>query len=163
MGLLSKIYHRVAGIILVPVAMFAPFNSMRVLANRLRGVGISKTAQVGFLSFIDQPIGVSEPRVVIEDGAIIGFHNIIFSHDTSTAMRGVPDEQAWGKVRICKNAVLGPNVMVLMNATVGEGAIIEPGSVVTKDVPPHTIAAGMPARPVKRIVFKDGKPTEAEL
>jgi acetyltransferase-like isoleucine patch superfamily enzyme len=48
--------------------------------------------------------------------------------------------------RICKGASLGSGVTVLANVTVGEGALVGAGSVVTKDVPPHTIVAGNPAR-----------------
>jgi galactoside O-acetyltransferase len=45
-------------------------------------------------------------------------------------------------------------VVVLKGVTIGEGAIVGARSVVTKDVPPWTIAAGNPARVVKEIPFE---------
>lgn len=44
---------------------------------------------------------------------------------------------------------IGTRAMILKGVTIGEGAIIGAGSVVTKDVPPHSIAVGVPARVVR--------------
>jgi acetyltransferase-like isoleucine patch superfamily enzyme len=58
---------------------------------------------------------------------------------------------ATAPIRICDHAWLGFDVLVLKGVTIGEGAIVGARSVVTKDVPPWTIAAGNPARVVKEI------------
>lgn len=54
------------------------------------------------------------------------------------------------KVKICDKAWIGFNVIILKGVTVGEGAIVGAGSVVTKDVPPYTIVAGNPAQVIKK-------------
>lgn len=54
-------------------------------------------------------------------------------------------------IRICDNAWLGFDVVVLKGVTIGEGAIIGARAVVTKDIPPWVIAAGNPAQIVKQI------------
>lgn len=46
---------------------------------------------------------------------------------------------------------IGTNCMVLKGVTIGRGAVIAAGAVVTKDVPPFTVAAGNPARVIKQI------------
>ncbi len=47
---------------------------------------------------------------------------------------------------------IGMNVIVLKGVTIGEGAIVAAGSVVNKDVPPHCLVAGVPAKVVKTCV-----------
>jgi len=44
---------------------------------------------------------------------------------------------------------IGTNVTILAGVTIGRGATIAAGAIVTKDIPPYSIAAGIPARPIK--------------
>ena len=53
-------------------------------------------------------------------------------------------------VRICAWADIGVNAVVLPGVTIGRGAIVGAGSVVTTDVEPFSIVAGVPARLVRR-------------
>lgn len=46
---------------------------------------------------------------------------------------------------------IGANVTILQGVTIGEGAVIAAGAVVVKDVPPRTIAGGVPAKIIKHI------------
>ena len=54
-------------------------------------------------------------------------------------------------VRIGDKAWIGFNVIVLKGVNIGEGAIVGAGSVVTRDVPPYTVVAGNPARPIREL------------
>ena len=54
-------------------------------------------------------------------------------------------------IKICSNAWIGMNCIILKGVTIGEGAIVAAGSVVTKDVEPWTIVGGNPAKRVKSI------------
>jgi acetyltransferase-like isoleucine patch superfamily enzyme len=56
-----------------------------------------------------------------------------------------------GPIVIKDDAWIGAGVVVLPNITIGEGAVVGAGAVVTKDVPPYTIVVGVPAHPIKRI------------
>ena len=51
-----------------------------------------------------------------------------------------------GPIYIKNRVWIGPNVTILHSVTIGEGAVIAAGAVVTKDIPPFTICGGIPAK-----------------
>jgi galactoside O-acetyltransferase len=62
----------------------------------------------------------------------------------------------WSKVTIrpvviCDKAWIGFGVKILKGVTIGEGAVIAAGSVVTKDVPPRHVVGGNPARIIRAL------------
>jgi UDP-2-acetamido-3-amino-2,3-dideoxy-glucuronate N-acetyltransferase len=94
--------------------------------------------------------------VTIEDEVFIG-HGVMFINDlyprSATESGALQTEADWKVVLtiIKRGASIGSNATILCGVTVGEGAIVGAGSVVTKDVPAHTIVAGNPARIIRRI------------
>lgn len=54
-----------------------------------------------------------------------------------------------GKVIIGNDVWIGTNVTILPSVTIGNGAIIEAGSVITKDIPDYAVVAGTPAKIIK--------------
>nr|WP_278560640.1 acyltransferase [Phocaeicola plebeius] len=52
-------------------------------------------------------------------------------------------------ITIGNHVWIGENVMILKGVTIGNGAIIAAGSLVTKDIPPHSLAMGRPAKIVR--------------
>ncbi len=58
-------------------------------------------------------------------------------------------------VTICDGVWLGARCIILPGVTVNEGAVVGAGAVVTKDVPPNVLAAGVPARVIKKIENED--------
>lgn len=69
---------------------------------------------------------------------------------------GLPVEdisKAWdnkGDIVIGNDVWIGYEAVVMAGVTIGDGAIIGARAVVTKDVPPYTIAGGVPARPIRK-------------
>ena len=55
-----------------------------------------------------------------------------------------------GPVTIGNNVWIGDNIIILSGVTIGDGAVIGAGSIVTKDVPPFSIAVGNPAKVIKK-------------
>jgi acetyltransferase-like isoleucine patch superfamily enzyme len=64
-------------------------------------------------------------------------------------LKAVPDSGR--DITIERGAWLGSDCTVLGPVTIGEHAVVAAGSLVTKNVPPYTIVAGRPAKPVKKI------------
>ena len=89
--------------------------------------------------------------VTIEDHVFIG-HGVVFINDTyprATNENGeLQSQEDWEvePILVKKGASIGSNCTILSKITIGEKAIVGAGSVVTRDVPPHTIVAGNPAR-----------------
>lgn len=52
----------------------------------------------------------------------------------------------YGPVKVCDKAWIGPHTIILHDVTIGEGAVVAAGAVVTKSVPPYTLVGGVPAR-----------------
>lgn len=58
---------------------------------------------------------------------------------------------------------LGANVVVTGGVTIGDGCVIGAGSVVTRDIPPFSLAAGVPCRMIRQITEKDSMRFRPEL
>ncbi len=117
-------------------------------------VEIQKGAKIGANCKISSHTFICE-GVTIEDDVFVG-HNVTFINDIyprATAGGKLQTEADWEclPTLIKKGASIGSSATLLAGITVGENAIIGAGSVVTKDVPPHTIVAGNPARILRRI------------
>lgn len=72
----------------------------------------------------------------------------------ATAVDGAPQTEAdWACIStlVKKGASIGSNATILCGVTIGEGAIVGAGSVVTHDVPPWTIVAGVPAQILRTV------------
>lgn len=110
------------------------------LAQRhvVRGFGcyISPLAKIGKGLGLPHPVGI-----VIGDGVVIGEDVTIYQHVTL----GRAKHQIAEYPHIEDGAVIYSGAVILGPVTIGKGAIIGANSVVTKDVPPHSIAFGAPA------------------
>lgn len=87
---------------------------------------------------------------IIEDGVLIAPRVTIVTttHPLNPFTRS-NSGSVYGKVIIKRNAWIGAGAIILPNVTIGEGAVVGAGAVVTKDVPPKTVVAGVPAKIIK--------------
>lgn len=109
------------------------------------GVTIGKNCKIQAGAFI--PEGIT-----LEDGVFIGPH-VVFTNDkypkavNENGELLQPDEWEEVPTLVKKGASIGANATIICGVTIGEGALVGAGSVVTKDVPAHTTVYGNPARP----------------
>jgi len=112
-----------------------------------KGAFIGRNVKISSHTFICE-------GVTIEDEVFIG-HGVMFINDKyprSTTEGGAMQTEAdWVCVptTIKRRASIGSNATILCGVTVGEGALVGAGSVVTRDVPPGAVVAGNPARVIK--------------
>ena len=83
--------------------------------------------------------------IILEDDVFIG-PNVTFSNDKHPRSKQYPE--SFLKTVVAKGASIGANATILPSITIGEGAMIGAGSVVTKDVPANKTVIGNPARVV---------------
>jgi UDP-2-acetamido-3-amino-2,3-dideoxy-glucuronate N-acetyltransferase len=114
-----------------------------------KGAFIGKNCKISSHSFICE-------GVHIEDNVFVG-HGVMFTNDLfprATNADGSPQTEADWKVvatRVKKGASIGSNATILCGITIGENALIGAGSVVTRNVPPNTVVAGVPAKMIKTL------------
>jgi acetyltransferase-like isoleucine patch superfamily enzyme len=115
-------------------------------------VEIQRNAAIGRNCKISSHTFICE-GVTIEDGVFVG-HGVMFINDRYPAAvndDGSPQGEAdWTllAIRVRTRASIGSNATLMGGVEVGEGALVGAGALVTRDVPPHAIAAGVPARTV---------------
>ena len=112
--------------------------SARVSLGDYSGIGIN--ARINGTCTIGSHVMMGADVVVIT-------HNHEFSRtDIPMMSQGFEQERP---VTIGNDVWIGDRVIILPGVTVGDGSILAAGAVVTKDVPPYAIAAGVPAKVIK--------------
>lgn len=155
-GGLKKLYHRVRfsllfKSILHTMAMNAPLGSLRWAFYRMRGVRVGRGVAFGPGVFIEE----TRPElVIIEDNVSIAPNVTIISHDSSYSSIDPRNPVRRENVVIKRNAFIGAGSTILPGVTIGEFSIVGAGSVVVDDIPPWSVAVGVPARVIKIIDVK---------
>jgi len=118
-------------------------------------VEIQKNATIGKNCKISSHTFICE-GVHIEDNVFVG-HNVTFINDkipkSVNEDGSMQSEKDWKVVEtyIKKGSSIGSSATIMCGVTVGEKAIVGAGAVVTKDVPPNSIVAGVPAKVIKKL------------
>lgn len=129
---------------------FTPVKSWRTVMHRWRGVNIGKGVYIGHEVIFDR---------VFTDHITIGDHSSIGDRAIITAHANIPSDTKLKRLypRSIKHTTIGkgvwimPNVTIIPGVTVGDESVVATGAVVTKDVPPRVLVAGVPAKVVKNL------------
>jgi acetyltransferase-like isoleucine patch superfamily enzyme len=100
-------------------------------------------------------LNTNSGRIIIEDYATIKPNSMLITGTHDFSKKNLERRDAYPRnghdIIIKKGAWVGPGAIVLGNVTIGENAVIGAGSIVTKSVEANCIAAGNPAKVIKRL------------
>jgi len=133
---------------------------VRPMLHRWRGVKVGKNVSINQEVIFDN---IYPEMITLEDGCIVsnGVQIVIHKRDYSDYKVG-DDVNDLGysitPTRIGKGATIGLGAIVLGGVDIGDGAVVAAGSVVTKNIPPYSMAAGIPAKVIKYFPDENGQP-----
>ncbi|RIK51554.1 acyltransferase [Candidatus Microgenomates bacterium] len=106
-----------------------------------RNIRVGEGTIIGYRTFID-----GRDKVIIGNHTDIASEVMIYSseHDISSS----DFHATLAPVKIGDYVFIGPRAIILAGVTIGTGAVVAAGAVVTKDVPAGTIVGGVPAKPI---------------
>jgi acetyltransferase-like isoleucine patch superfamily enzyme len=114
--------------------------------------------RIGPGTFLNLGVMVAS-EALVEIGHHCMFANGCFVSDASHRFDDPDQPVPWqgfttkGPTRVGDNVWCGTNVAITTGVTVGERCVIGANSVVTRDLPPHSIAAGAPAKVLRRVEY----------
>lgn len=117
------------------------------------GVSIQKNAVIMMGAVINIGAEIGE-NTMIDMNAVLGARATVGKNchiGAGAVLAGVLEPPSADPVIIEDHVLVGANAVVLEGVRVGKGAVVAAGSIVTKDVEPETVVAGIPARPIKKV------------
>ncbi len=117
------------------------------------GVGPQGTLTIGEGAFVNYGCSIAATQLItIGDACNIGPHVIMMDNDFH---RMEPERRTEfpesAPIVLERNVWLGARAIILRGVTIGEGSVIGAGSVVAHDVPPRSVATGVPARVIRSL------------
>ena len=147
-----SVIHRSARMDTPPYRIFSlgdysVIESFACINNAVGDVIIGDHTRIGLHNTIIGPVDIGS-HVNLAQGITVSALNHNFS-DTQKRI----DEQgvSTNPVTIEDDVWVGANAVILPGVTIGEHCVVAAGAVVTKDVPPHSLVAGVPAKVIKNI------------
>lgn len=138
--------------------LLSPLNyrKIRPIIWRWMGIKMGKNCFIGYDVWVDM---TNTHLIEIEDHVHIANRCLLLCHQRDLSNYFVGDDYAKlpyirKKIQLKKGCLIGMESMILPGVVIGEGAIVGAGSLVTKDIPPWTIATGRPAKVIKKIPEK---------
>lgn len=117
------------------------------------GVSIQKNAVIMMGAVINIGAEIGE-NTMIDMNAVLGARATVGKNchiGAGAVLAGVLEPPSAAPVIIEDHVLVGANAVVLEGVRVGKGAVVAAGSIVTRDVEPETVVAGIPARFVKKV------------
>ena len=137
------------------IGMRFPYSKVRVRSMRKLGYKVGEQVYFPADLVISQNLVDDRAQLEIGNRVSIGPRVTILpmEHANASRVRAAINVRMGG-VKIKEDVWIGAGVIILSGITIGECSVIGAGAVVTKDVEPYTIVAGVPAKKIRDIVLE---------
>lgn len=125
-----------------------------ILAGPVEGLEVRPShLTTGAHCYLNSPLFIdTTASVTLGDGVSLGHHTVIVTTDHAVGSAQFRAGSLSSRpVSIGDGAWIAAGVTLLPGVTVGAGAVVAAGAVVTRDVPPHTLVGGIPARVIREL------------
>lgn len=166
-----KVFRRALGIVDRDILRHLPprvFGRLRITLLRVAGADICASVTIGPGVRVIEPEGLvmrsgssvardavldARGGLTLRENCLIGFESVLLTSTHNATHVGVPIQKQGmfaQPIVVGERAWLGARVFVLPGCDIAEDAIVATSSVVTRHIPARTIAAGIPARNLKK-------------
>ncbi len=145
---------------LMNCSFFSPLNPRKIRPWVLRKIGCN----VGKDVFIGSDVWIDSGHadlITIDDHVHVTARTVLLCHKKNLRDYYIGDDYAKvayikAPIHLCRGCSTGTGTIIMPGVTIGEGAIVGAGSLVTKDIPAWTVATGSPAKVVRHILKREG-------
>lgn len=125
---------------------YSVIEDFTTLNNGVGDVIIGNRSFIGVSNVIIGPVKIADHVMTAQNVVISGMNHSYEDINTPPTMQRVTTSQ----ININENVWIGANAVITAGVTIGKHSVIGAGSVVTKDVPEYCVAAGNPAKLIKK-------------
>ncbi|MFW5982923.1 MAG: acyltransferase [bacterium] len=161
-GAIGRAFKGIIKAILLKYCMYSvilsPLNyrKIRPILWRWIGAKVGKNAFIGYEVWMDFN---NAKLIELEDNVHVANRCLLLCHQRDLSNYFIGDDYAKlpynkRKIHLKKGCLIGMDTIVMPGVTVGEGALVAAGSLVSKDIPAWSVAAGRPAKVIKQIPQK---------
>lgn len=144
-----------------PLARILPHSKLRIMCLKLCGYSIGRDVFIGEDIIISD--NIHDKNVIIGDRVSIAPRVTLITSSAPNFSRIRPYvNKVDGIIEIENDAWIGAGVIILPKIRIGEGAVVGAGAVVTKNILPYTVVAGVPARIIKKLEVKNEISTRSD-
>lgn len=131
---------------------YSTVEDFATINNGVGDVHIGDRTRIGIGNVVIGPVNIGNDVILAQNIVMSGLNHVYEDINTPIHLQPVTT----GKITIEDECWLGANVVITAGVTIGRHSVVAAGAIVTKDIPPHSIAVGNPARVIKQYNSETG-------
>lgn len=129
---------------------YSTVEDFATINNGVGAVNIGNNSRIGIGNVIIGPVTIGNNVILAQNIVISGLNHNYTDVETPIYLQG----ETVAIITIEDDCWIGANVVITAGVTIGKHCVVAGGAVVTKDIPPFSVAVGNPARVVKKYNFE---------